>query len=82
MHEDLFFKSPIEECVLNIELLQMPASRHSHGEEKVNRRGLDHRTKGVLIVIPIALLESLGNKSGFVMLNRAVGLVFNLEYPF
>ena len=42
---------------------------------------LDHGTKSVIIVNTFSLLETLGDETGFVSINRSICFIFQLENP-
>jgi hypothetical protein len=47
----------------------------------VNSSGLNHRTESSIIINTILLFKSLDNQMGFVTINWAIRLIFELKYP-
>ena len=61
-------KLPIEESIINFNLLNIPALGHYKGEHDVNGGSIDDKTEGFGEVNPMSLLKALCNKSGFVVI--------------
>jgi hypothetical protein len=61
----------------NIQLVKGPPLRYCNRQDQFDGGKLDHRDEGIIIINVKALFESLGNKMGFVTINRAIDLVFH-----
>jgi hypothetical protein len=80
-HVDFFLKKTMKECILNIQLSKTPTAGDCQRQEEPNGGRLDDGTEGVLIVKPMTLFESLGNKTSFVALDGAVSMSLHFEDP-
>ena len=80
-HIHLFLEIAMKEGIVDVEFPHVPPLRHGEGEKDTDCAGLHHRAEGVVVVDAVTLLESLGNKTSFEVLNGAIGIVLDLEDP-
>jgi hypothetical protein len=71
----------MKEHILHIQLAETPSLRHNNREHKSNCGEFDNRAKSVIIINPIALLESPGNQCGLISVNRLIHLSLDFEDP-
>jgi hypothetical protein len=58
------------------QLSHAPTIRHGQCEENPNGGMLDHRAKRIIVINTFTLFEALGDQTGLVAINRAIGVVF------
>jgi hypothetical protein len=71
----------VEECVLDVELVDLPIPWESKGQDGANRCGLHNRAESVIIIDAGAMCEPAKNPLGHVPLECPVSLELVLEYP-
>ncbi|GMP94104.1 hypothetical protein CsSME_00043686 [Camellia sinensis var. sinensis] len=84
LHVDLLKKITIKEGILDIHLKKLPvaSSSNSNSKQTANRGKLSNRGEDLLIINAIFLVETLGNKTSFVALNRAIRMSLDFVDPF
>lgn len=80
-HEHIFFKYFVKECVLNIQLPQVPLLGHYNGQNETNCNRLEHWTESVLIIKTILLFEPFCHQSCLIAINGTIYLLLDLENP-
>ena len=77
---DSLGKSPVEESILDVQLMNRPMPRESQGQHCTNNSSwLNHRTESVGVVDARTLSETPENLASFITLQRTVSLEFVLK---
>lgn len=81
MAVDAFRQIAVQECILDVELMNRPASSRRKMQHRANGGWLDHRREGLMEVNPGSLREPADNPSCFASLERTIWVELVLEEP-
>jgi hypothetical protein len=81
-HVHLFLENAIEKGIVNINLLNIPFETQSKGENNSDGDWFYHRGEGFLKIKSSFLIKTLGNQASFVLVDGAIRILFDTEYPF
>lgn len=80
-HESFFFKTSLQECVVNIKLMECPLFLNCQRQHKTNGCGFDDWTESLLEINTWTLCEPFCDKSGFVTVDCAIKFPLNSKEP-
>ena len=72
---------PIEVGTIKIKAFDVPIVAHGNCQNGTKASEFSHGGECHEIIYPMSLRESLSNKSGFVLVNAAIGLAFDSVHP-
>ncbi|XP_044356780.1 uncharacterized protein [Triticum aestivum] len=78
----LLGERPMQERILDVQLVDGPPSRSSYGENSADGGWLDHRREGLAVVHARMLMKAADDPPRLVAFQRAVSAEFVLEDPF
>ena len=81
-HIDLLGEMPVEKDVINIKLAKAPLAMECNAEHSMDGDEIDHETKILVKINTRLLVKAFSNKPGFILSNRAIGILFDAKYPF
>lgn len=68
--------------IVDVQLMNRPAIRHGKMQHNMDSGGLDHWTKSILKIDARALMKALGDQTGLVLVNSAIGVPFDTKHLF
>jgi hypothetical protein len=71
----------VQECILDIKLMNRPGARDGQGEHGADRGRLDHWAEGLIVVDARSLGEAAKNPASLVSFQRAIRIKLVLENP-
>ena len=71
----------VKKSVLHIQLVDQPATGSGDAEDDANRRRLDDRVEGLIVVDAVALSEAVNNPASLVTGKGTVGVEFMIINP-
>jgi hypothetical protein len=80
-HVDLLMEFTIKKGIFDIKLRNGPSMNRGHNKESADSGHVFHRSKGLIIVTTMLLLKTTSNKTGLVMLERAIRASLDLIDP-
>jgi hypothetical protein len=81
VHVYLLMQLTVEKTILHVKLRDGPPTNRGHHNKSMNGGLVSNRSKSLLIVTTILLLKTMGNKTCFIVLNRATRASLNLIDP-
>ncbi|CAI7859875.1 unnamed protein product, partial [Closterium sp. NIES-54] len=81
-HVENLIKGAVEEGVGDVQLMDVQVESGSYGEKQAEGGEADGRSKGVMKINTITLLEAFDNKAGFAAFNRTISVLLDFENPF
>jgi hypothetical protein len=81
LHIDFLSELTIEEGVLDIQLRDRPLTNSCNSKKSPNSSHVSNRSKGLLIINTVLLLETPRHKTSLVALKRAIRASFDLVHP-
>jgi hypothetical protein len=72
VHIELLMQLTMKKIILHIKLRDSPPTSRGHHNKSMNGSPMSNQSKSLLIVTIVLLLETTGNKTHFIALNRAI----------
>ncbi|CAL2268145.1 unnamed protein product [Prunus armeniaca] len=72
----------MEECIVDIKLMQIPVVGSDKSKNALNRNHLGSRRKGVMVVKTFSLSVSFGHEMSLIALNSAIRAMLDFIDPF
>ena len=81
-HIDLLRKMPIEKDIIYIKLTNSPLVIECNANHSMDDDGIYHGIESLMKFNARLLVKVFSNKVGFILCNRAVGILFYVKHPF
>ncbi|CAL1383688.1 unnamed protein product [Linum trigynum] len=81
VHIDLFFKIVMQECIIDIKLMQMSPATNNHCEHTEHSHELRDGGKSIMEVDTFNLCVTFGDQTSFEMLDRTISQELDFVNP-